>query len=193
MYNKQGSVLRIETTINNPRRFRVWRSVTRKAKPVTIWTVLRKGVADFRRRSQICAAANQRYLEALSFAVLPEAAYKTLDPVSKPCVRDGRRYRPLRPISPEDSRKLVLLQDGRFAIDGIRNRELQALWPERIPNDPNGKRMVGRITRWLRLLTAHGLLTKIPHTHCYRLTTRGHAVLTCALQLRNADMQKLAA
>lgn len=193
MYNKQGSVLRIETTINNPRRFKVWRQVARKAKPVTIWTVLRKGVADFRRRSQICAAANRRYLAALSFAVLPEAAHKILDRVSKPCVRDGRRYRPLRPISPEDSRKLVLLQDGRFAIDGIRNRELQALWPERIPNDPNGKRMVGRITRWLRLLTAHGLLTKIPHTHCYRLTTRGHAVLTCALQLRNADMQKLAA
>ena len=25
MYDKQGSVLRIETTINNPRRFKVWR------------------------------------------------------------------------------------------------------------------------------------------------------------------------
>jgi len=193
MYNKQGSVLRVETTINNPRRFKVWRRVTRQAKTVRIWTVLRKGIADFRRRSQICLAANGRYLQALSFAVLPEAAYKTLDPVSKPCVRDGRRYRPLRPISPEDSRKLVLLQDGRFAIDGIRNRELQAVWPDRAPNDPGGRRTAGRITRWLRLLSAHGLLTKVPHTHCYRLTTKGHSVLTCALQLREADMQKLAA
>jgi len=193
MYNKQGSVLRIETTINNPRRFKVWRRVTRQGKTVRIWTVLRKGIADFRRRSQICLAANQRYLQALSLAVIPDAAYKTLDPVSKPCLREGRQYRALRPISPEDSRKLVLLQDGRFAIAGIRNRDLQAIWPDAVTDDPDGKRTAGRITRWLRLLTAHRVLFKVPHTHWYRLTNKGHAVLTCALQLRNADMQKLAA
>jgi hypothetical protein len=193
MYNKQGSVLRIETTINHPSRFKVWRRVTRKGKTRKIWAALRKGIADFRRRSQIGLSANRRYLQALSFAIVPEPAHKTLDPVSGPCIRDGRRYRPLRPISPEDSRKLALLQDGRFAIAGIRNRDLQAIWPDVVPNDPHGRRTAGRITRWLRLLTAHGLLSKVPHTHCYRLTTKGHTVLTCALHLRNADMQKLAA
>jgi len=193
MYNKQGSVLRIETTINNPKRFKVWRSVTRRGKAVKTWAVLRKGVADLRRRAQICLAANRRYLQALSFAVVPQAAHKTLDPVSKPCIREGRRYRALRPISPEDSEKLVLLQDGRFAIDGIRNRDLQAHWPDPVANDPEGKRTAGRITRWLRLLTAHGVLFKVPHTHCYRLTLKGHAVITCALRVRYADQQKLAA
>ena len=193
MYNKQGSVLRIETTINNPRRFRVWRRVTRRGKKVKLWATLRKGIADFRRRGEICLAANRRYLQALSFAVLPVTAHRTLDPVSKPCVRQGRRYRALRPISPEDSQKLVLLQDGRFVIEGVRNRDLQPDWPDPAPNDPEGKRTAGRITRWLRLLTAHGLLTKIPHTQCYRLTLKGQAVITCAIRVRNADLQKLAA
>lgn len=32
MYDKQGCVLRIETTINNPRRWNVWRRATRKGK-----------------------------------------------------------------------------------------------------------------------------------------------------------------
>ena len=130
MYNKQGSVLRIETTINNPRRFKVWRRVTRQGKEVKLWAPLRKGIADFRRRAQICLAANRRYLEALSFAVISVTAHRTLDPVSQPCIREGSRYRGLRPISPEDSRKLVLLQDGRFAIEGIRNRDLQPDWPD---------------------------------------------------------------
>jgi hypothetical protein len=193
MYNKQGSVLRIETTINNPKRFKVWRHVTRRGKAVKTWAVLRKGIADFRRRAHICLAANRRYLQALSFAVVPQAAHKTLDPVSKPCIRGGQRYRALRPISPEDSQKLVLLQDGRFALDGVRNRDLQARWPDPAANDPDGKRTAARITRWLRLLTAHGLLFRLPRTHCHRLTHKGHAILTCALQVRNTDMQKLAA
>ncbi|MBZ5621695.1 MAG: hypothetical protein LAQ69_23655 [Acidobacteriia bacterium] len=193
MYNKQGSVLRIETTINNPRRFKVSRRVTRQGKQVKLWAVLRKGIADFRRRPEICVAANRRYLQALSFAVLPVTAHRTLDPVSQPCLRKGRRYRALRPISPEDSQKLLLLQDGRFAIEGIRNRDQQADWPDPASNDPGGKRTAGRITRWLRLLTAHGLLSKIPHTQCYRLTLKGQSVITCALRVRNADMKKLVA
>ena len=193
MYNKQGSVLRIETTINNPRRFKVWRRVTRQGKEVKLWAPLRKGIADFRRRAQICLAANRRYLEALSFAVISVTAHRTLDPVSQPCIREGSRYRGLRPISPEDSRKLVLLQDGRFAIEGIRNRDLQPDWPDPAPNDPDGKRTAGRITRWLRLLTAHELLSKIPRTQCYRLTLKGQAVITCAIRVRNADLQKLVA
>jgi hypothetical protein len=193
MYNKQGSVLRIETTINNPRRFKVWRRVTRQGKQVELWAALRKGIADFRRRGQICLTANRRYLQALSFAVLPVTAHRTLDPVSKPCISEGRRYRALRPISPEDSQKLLLLQNGRFAIDGVRNRDLQSKWPDPIPNDPEGKRTAGRITRWLRLVTAHGLLSKIPRTQCYRLTLNGQAVITAAIRLRNADLQKLVA
>jgi hypothetical protein len=193
MYNKQGSVLRIETTINNPRRFKVWRPVTRQGKQVELWATLRKGIVDFRRRAQICLAANRRYLQALSFAVLPLPAHTTLDPVSKPCIGAAGRYRALRPISPEDSQKLLLLQDGRFAIDGIRNRDLQPEWPDPAPNDPEGKRTAGRITRWLRLLTAHGLLCKVARTHCYRLTLKGQAVITCAARVRNADLQKLVA
>jgi hypothetical protein len=110
------------------------------------------------------------------------------------CVLDeGSRYRALRPISPEDNAKLVLLQDGRFAIDGIRNRDLQGDWPDPAPNDADGRRTAGRITRWLRLLVAHGLLSKVPRTQCYRLTLKGQAVITCAVRLRNADMQKLVA
>jgi len=50
MYDKQGSVLRVETTINNPRRFKVRRAVTRNGERTAAWIPMRKSVADIRRR-----------------------------------------------------------------------------------------------------------------------------------------------
>jgi hypothetical protein len=66
MYDKQGSVLRVETTINQPRRFKVYRRVTRKGRKLRGWYALRKGIVDLRRRLQLSRAANARYLEALT-------------------------------------------------------------------------------------------------------------------------------
>ena len=43
MYDKQGSVLRIETTINNPRRFRVHRRSICRGRKVMKWLPMRKG------------------------------------------------------------------------------------------------------------------------------------------------------
>lgn len=98
MYDKYGIVLRIETTINNPRRFKVRRRTTRKGQPRMGWLRMRKGVVDIRRRVQLSRAANERYLEALSVVGTPNPSCKLLDPVSQPQLCRGRRYRPLRPI-----------------------------------------------------------------------------------------------
>lgn len=192
MYNKQGSVLRVETTINRARRFRVRRIFQRNGKQYRRWVALRKGVVDFRRRAEISLAANRRYLQALSFAEILHPCREILDPISRPCVQNQQRYRGLRPISPEDASKLALLQDGGFTIGGIRNRDLQALWPETDAGPDGARRTAARITRWLRLLKAHGVITKIPHSHCYRLTHKGQNVITVAVSIREANLLKLA-
>ncbi len=192
MYNKQGSVLRIETTINRARRFRVRRTFQRNGERSQRWVPLRKGVVDFRRRAEISLAANRRYLKALSFAEIPHLCSKILDPISRPCVQNQQRYRALRPISPEEASKLALLRDGQFAIEGIRNRDLQELWPE-MEEGPDAKRKTAaKITRWLRLLKAHELIVKVPNSHCYRLTHKGHSVITIAVSVRQANVLKLA-
>jgi hypothetical protein len=66
MYDKAGSVLRIETTINNTRRFKVRRRVTRQGQKTMTWVQMRKGVVDIRRRVEVCRGANARYLDALA-------------------------------------------------------------------------------------------------------------------------------
>ena len=97
MYQKEGTVLRIETTMNNPKRFKVRRKATHQGQPCKRWLPMRKGVIDFLRRAEICRAANGRYLEALGVVGEPSPTRQLLDPVSKRITRRGRPYRALRP------------------------------------------------------------------------------------------------
>jgi hypothetical protein len=64
MYDKQGSVLRIETTIIRPNDFKVFRG-TDEDPEAKQWRKMRKGVADLQRRAEVSQQANGRYLEAM--------------------------------------------------------------------------------------------------------------------------------
>ena len=49
--------------------------------------------------------------------------------------------------------------------------------------------LVGRCH--VRLLRAHGLIRKLPHTHRYLITESGRAILTALVATQEADTQKL--
>lgn len=194
MYDKQGSVLRIETTINNPRRFKVRRLRTRDGRREMRWVPMRKGVADMPRREELGRAANARYLEALSVVGEALPTRCVLDPVSAPVTREGRPYRPLRPIDQRDADLFRVLLRGEFLLQGFRNKDLRrhlGLDPEKDP--VRRRKLSGRVTRWLRLFRAHGLIRKVSTTRYYRVTDRGHRVMTTALRLREIDVNQLAA
>lgn len=194
MYDKQGCVLRIETTINNPRRFRVRRWGTLHGQRVKTWLPLRQSVADIARRAEICRAANHRYLAALAAAGRCEPVRQVLDPVARSIVRDGRSYRCIRPISPQDAAVFQILMRGEHLLAGFRNRDVRAALDAHADADPHRLRRVsGQTSRLLRLLRAHGLIAKIPTTHRYRVTDRGRQVMAISLQIRDADSAKLAA
>lgn len=194
MYDKAGSVLRIETTINNPKRFRVRRMVTRNGRKQMAWTYLRKGVVDIRRRVQLCLAANGRYLDALAVVGESTPSHRILDPVATPVVRANSRFRPLRPISPDDSAFFQAILRPAHLIQGLRNRDLcQAIYPEAFAAPDTLRRASGRITRRLQLFRAHGLLFRVPKTNYYRLTKKGHDVMNTAVRFRNSDVALFAA
>jgi DNA-binding PadR family transcriptional regulator len=194
MYDKQGNVLRIETTINDPRRFKVRRVVTRKGQTGWHSVAMRKGLADIERRVDVCRAANERYLEALAVVGEAQPVATLLDPVSRRVQHDGRPYRALRPLTREETDLFRELLRGEFLLQGFRNPDLRrALLPE-VERDPDRRRQAsGRVTRLLRLLRAHGLIRKVPSTRYYRVTVKGQQLMTLALQLRETDLARLAA
>jgi len=194
MYDKQGTVLRIETTINNPKRFKVRRKVTRQGEEVVAWVHMRKGVADFRRRAEICRASNERYLQALAVVGASAPTRHLIDCVSKRITRHGRTYRGLRPLQMQEAAAFQVFLSGEFLLQGFRNKDIRhKLYPLSGRRETECKRAAGRITRLFRLFRAHGLIKKIPHTTYYRVTTKGQRIMTVALRLREIDIPQLAA
>jgi len=192
MYDKNGRVLRIETTINNPRRFKVYRKIIRNGKSIEAWIPMRKGVADIYRRVEVSRAANARYLEALSVIGNEHPSSHVLDPICKAICRKGRRYRPLRPIAPDEAKLFEAVMHGEFIIRGFRNAELRMLLHPEAKTEEAKRRAMERITRLIGLLRAHGLLRKVPKTRLYRVTSKGHRVMSTSLTFRQADILLLA-
>lgn len=193
LYDKQGSVLRVETTLNRPHQFRVYRASERDPEQKKRWQVLRKSVGDLHRRAEICEAINGRYLEALASVRAGQSAGQVARGVCRPVCQDGRRHRALNPWSAEDGALLEVISRGEWTVSGFRNRDLRAaLYPGRA-EAAQRRRQSGRVTRALARLRAHGMIKKVNGSYRYQLTTSGRAIVTALLAARQADVEKLMA
>lgn len=192
MYDKEGSVLRVETVINDPRDMKVYRRKEGDASGPKSWLRLRKGVADIYRRAEISQAANERYLEALATVDDSRSLAELAEDVCRPVSWQGKRARALNPLGSEDARLLQAVNRGEFAINGFRNRDLRALWFAQAPADAAAqRRQSGVITRKLRLLRAHGLIHKVPKTHRYQLSPHGREIINALLAARETSIAQL--
>jgi hypothetical protein len=192
IYDKFQIVLRVETTINNPRDFRVFRPLENHPERKLAWQALRQGIADLHRRTQISQASNERYLDALAEIDSSIPLGRLIDLISLPVTVNGKRFRALRPSDPQDIALFKAVTDGRFAINGFRNRDIQQLLFERPPASDNEKRSrSARISRLIRLLRAHHLVRRVPHTYRYLLTTKGAEILSAILSMRTITLQQL--
>jgi hypothetical protein len=183
MYDKHGCVLRVETVINDPYEFTVRRRGGRRGRRVLGWYPLPKGVAFLPRYAAVAAAANQRYLEALAVVDDPAPAHRALDRLAQP-VRDpqGRASRAFNPAAPTDLALFTAVVRGEHLLPGFRNRDVRThLFGPGAATDP---RRSAHVTRLVKRLHLRGLVAKIPRSRRWRVTHRGHAVLSAVLQLR---------
>ena len=193
MYNKQGSVLRTETTINQPRDFKVYRPKEGDPGGEKAWRYLRRGVADMHRRAGVSEASNHRYMEAMATVDSSESLAELLDPLCRPVTWKSKRMRALNPMSGADAALLTAVSRGEFLINGFRNRDLRRLLYDDSPvSHIEQRRRSSVVTRQLRLLRAHRLIRKVPHTHRYVLSPVGCKAIHALLSARQADTAKLA-
>jgi len=197
MYDKQGSVLRVETTINRTRDFRVYREKQSgphgraKSDGKKAWRILRKGVVDLKRRAEVSHAANLRYLCALSATEGKIPLFQWAEEVCKPLRREGRPVRALNPWSPADAALLQAINRGEFKISGFRNRDIRTLLFKGKAAVHESRRQAGAVTRKFALLRAHGLIKKVAGTHRYVLTEKGAVTITALLTARQANINEL--
>jgi hypothetical protein len=193
MYDKFGSVFRIETTINDPTSLKVYRPKQDDPEGPKLWLPLRKSVADLARRAALSQSANSRYLDALGRVEADTPLWKLTDRLSQPVFEGKRRHRGLRPFDPADAQLLEIVSRGEFEIAGFRNRHVRvALYGETEDVDER-RRQSSRVSRRLAMLRAHGLIKKIPRTHRYLVTAQGRTVIAAVLAARGASLQQLSA
>jgi hypothetical protein len=188
-----GDVFRVELMTSNVSIFRSYRPKEGGPADQLDWRVMRLGVADLHRRSEISQNANNRYLDA--FASLDDTSRmeELIRPLEQPCRWAGRGVRALRPFQPDDHALLQAVHRGEFVINGFRNRDLQQLLYPASPTltEAERRRRSAAVSRKLRMLRAHGLIQKVSKTHRYQVTAAGRLAISAVLTISQTSMAQL--
>lgn len=190
-YNELNN-LRIETTVNNPAMFRVYRHAQEQCHEESKRLLpLRKGVADIVLRTQVSQEINDRFIENLTTAKCDTPVREILEKVVKPSKKGGRRIRGLHPTG-KDLALLQAISDPLFCTHGFNNGTLR----ERLKDKPGyekrtTKQLSAKISRQLRLLRDHGLIRKLPSQKKYVVTPKGQKLTTALNAMLAASIQQL--
>lgn len=194
MYNKEGSLLRVETTINNARNFKAFRPANDdETKPCT-WQKMRKGVNDLHRRCEVSRKSNERYLDAISAVQVNDTLQEIARDACNRTTRGGRPVRGLNPWNEQDFKLLTFLAKGEWAANGFRNKTLCKHLDPKLDklSVKERKRLSAKATRLIAMLRAHGLVRKVPREHRYILTQNGQSFAHALLIASNIEAKRLA-
>jgi hypothetical protein len=192
MYDKQGSVLRVETTTNKPGEFKSRRRAEGDPDSEVKMRPLRKSVADIKARVAASERANDAYLDALATVDSDKTVSQVLDKVLERAAIGDRQVRPLKPWSNPDVSLLRAIGRGEFITNGFRSRDIAPLLGGAVPTDPDLRRkFMAKLSRQLRLLRAHGVIRKIEGTHRYSVTKAGRTLITAVTGALDASIAKL--
>ena len=183
MYDKFGWVLRIETVINDPREFRVRRLRTREGRREMVWCPMNKGVINLYRYREVALASNRRYLDALAVVDDPAPAYRQVAELTEPVVASGRSHAGFNPASHGDVRLFQAVLDGRNLLRGFRNADIRAALYGTTEDAAQRRRQSHAVGRLLKRLHVRGLIVKVPHSHRWHVSGKGHQILGAVVRL----------
>jgi len=177
MYDKQGIVLRIETTVNDVTIFRHYRTVEhRDGTTEKKIAAMQKTIYSLPALFECMYASNKRYLEFISALDDPTASLKDVEKITSPASdKNGRNYAGFNFFSKNDLDAIVALVRGEGVINGITNKMLRKSLP--------GKTTV-QVSRLLKRMRMHGLIKKVAKSFKYYLTGLGRRALLTGLKLR---------
>ncbi len=186
VYDKAGSILRTECTINNARAFRVYRRSERDPQGSRRMLPMSKGIADLYARSHVSQQVNDRYLEALAQLDTSERVQEVVSPICNRRTCKGKSIRAMRPWSEPDQQLLAAVAECGLAGD-FRNRDIAShLYPNRPAQEVSRK-----VTYLLRLLREHKIIRRLPKTRKYRLTPNGAKIIATISLTQNATTEQL--
>jgi hypothetical protein len=194
MYDKFGTILRVETVINSAKEFWVYRTQHHRDGTSSVgYYPMTKGVASLVDYQEQALACNRRYLDALAVVDDPTPAYQDLRQLTEPKVVDGRSYAGFNPARRDDVRLFTTVLDGDHIARGFRNADIREPLFGRPRPSVLQRRASAAVGRLLKRLHVRHLVAKIPRTRRWRVTERGRHLLGMAVQLYKVSWPELAA
>lgn len=192
MYDKQESVLRLETLLIDTSDYKVFRPKEGDENGEKDWRRLRKGTADLHRRAEVSQKSNERYAESLATVASKTALSELTKDLGQPAKWRGRRVRALNPLAADDVALLEIVMRGENLLHGFRNRDVRKhLYGESVVNAKEQRRQTTAVTRKLQMLRAHGLIARVSRTHRYEITAKGQEQIAAWLAARAANIATL--
>jgi len=194
MYDKFGLILRVETVINSPKEFWVYRTQWhRDGTSSAGYYPMTKSVASLVDYQEQALACNRRYLDALAVVDDPAPAYPDLRQLTEPKVVEGRSYAGFNPARREDVRLFKAVLDGDHIARGFRNADIREPLFGRLLKPIQQRRASAAVGRLLKRLHVRHLVAKIPRTRRWRVTEHGRHLLGQVVQLYYPVWPELAA
>jgi hypothetical protein len=182
MYDKFGLILRVETVINRPQEFSVFRTRHHRDGTTTPgYFPMNKDTGSLVHYQEQALACNRRYLDALAVVDDPAPAYQHLRRLTEAKKVAGRNSAGFNPARCEDVRLFAAVLDGDHIARGFRNQDIRVTLDG--ADTPRSSRRSAAVGRLLKRLHTRHLVAKVPHTRRWRVTAHGRHLLSLALQL----------
>jgi len=188
MYNKHGNVLRVETVINRPYEFKIYRKGKRKGRLTMGWFPMSKWVGNLYRYMELSQQANHGYLDGLAALVPEKPDEETLHQLSRRVRRKGRSHRGFNPADKNDLALIKAVCRGKYALGGFRNADIREELYGHTSNKRKKRRDAARTTRLFKRLHVRGWIRKVPRSRRWKMTPRGRKTLMWIITVYQSEI-----
>ena len=185
MYDKQGIVLRIETTsvfavantpVNDVSELKHYRTVEhRDGRSETKYAPMQKTIYSLPALQELLLAANNRYLDFISSIDDTSDGQRQIQKIGDSVKLNHRSFRGFNLFREEDIKALIALIKGEGNITGITNRMLRKALPEMTSS---------QISYFIKRCRVFRLIKKCGKAYKYYLTKQGLRIIIAALEIR---------
>lgn len=183
MYDKGGRLLRIETSLYQPRPFKVLRMCRhRNGSSSRGYHPLCKGVGNLHHYQRLARACNQRYLEALAVVEAATSPLVEVRRMTEPCRHQGRSYAGFNPARQHDLEHFQALLQGDGIARGFTNRTVRDKVYGCSSDHKKARQHAAAVGRFFKRCHVRAWIAKIPHSQRWRVTLKGRLLLSKTLR-----------
>ena len=195
MYDK-SNVLRIETTINNSKAFKI---LDPKKQGANNWVPMGKNISNLYRYAEIAKKCNERYLDSLASSNQDKPLNKEIENICHKKItkltnksNKERQYGAINPLQEINCNAFNAIMNGAYVLKGFSTNQLTHMLIElktfTKEQCSDFKKLTAKVGRLIAKFRAHKLVVKLPKTFRYRVTKNGENILARILLFKKLDL-----